>query len=290
MQNSKNSRGILAIAGAHVKSPVIEVRSYALAGTGCARVVVDVTHAGDSRTNHRHVADAIRAKFSNKMEAVAGSFFSLEKGPFVERITGVVGAVREIMSADAESLKGFSAFASNMFMDDEQHMWAMHKTKAGKILVKSTGIDDDASLTSMLESCSSAIAGSNRTELGRMLAQASATVSAVEAGDFISYVTADNLIGHGFVVASVAGTDTLIVAQQGDADGETINRMAVTQIHGQEDFPEVVETKEEEVATVMAAARGIDLEFLLSYYKKVYARSPSFFAQFAQRLQNHAFC
>jgi hypothetical protein len=273
------------------QAPGIEIRHFALAGEGIARVVVDVTHNAASRANPALVAAALRTKLDNSMEAVAGSFQSLDKGMFVERLTGIVGAVRQIISADASSMKGFSAFASNMFMDDEKNMWQMHKTAAGQILVKSTGIDDDMTLASMLESCSSSTAAANSGEYQMMVAQASSVASSVEAGDYVDFVNMDNQIAQAFVVASVTGTDKLIVLSAGAEEPEQISKVAVTTIHDTAAFPDVEDTKEQQVETVVAAARnGIDLEFLLSYYKRVYARSPAFFAQFASRLKSHAFC
>lgn len=278
-----------AIAGARSADPVVEVQSYAVAGKGLARVMVEVTHNEASRNDPSVVASALRSKFEGKLEAVAGSFITLDSGRFTQRITGLVAAVREAIPVTEQSSKLFKAVASNMFMDDEKDMWVLRKTEAGQLFVKTTGIDDDMSLVGMLDACASA-SFRNSPEYGRMVAQASSISNSVEGGDFISYVNADNVVACGFVVAGVAGEEDVVVLPVGGEEIETINKAAVTQIHAQNEFPAHEQTGEDEVATVVAAGRGaIDVNFLLEYYKKVYARSPKFYDMFAQRLQAHQF-
>jgi hypothetical protein len=186
-------------------------------------------------------------------------------------------------------MNGFKAVASNMFMDDEKDMWVLRKTEAGGLLVKTTGIDDDMSLVGMLDAVASD-GFRNSPEFGRMTAMASSIEHAVAGGDFVSYVNNDNRVVCGFVVASVEGTDEIVALPVGATEGETIKKAAVTEIHAQTDFPQHQPTGEEEAETVVAAARGaIDLNFILDYYKKVYARSPQYFDMLAQRFQSHQF-
>jgi hypothetical protein len=290
MENTKHqSRMSKVVAGARSASPVVEIRSYALAGSGMARVVIDVTHTQESRNDPQMVAQTLNKKLLSKMAVVASTFHTLEKSAFTERLTGVVSVVRQAMSAEGD-MKGFRAMASNMFMDDEKDMWVLRKTQAGQILVKTTGIDDDITLANMLDSVSSATASSNNAEHARMTAQASVLANEVEAGDYVSYVTADNLLAQGYVVAGVVDSDDLVVLSSNSDVEEVIKRVAVTEVHDQTDFPAVEETKEEAVETIVAASKGsIDLSYLLAYYKKVFARSPKYYAEFAQRLQQHAF-
>lgn len=287
--STRNNSLMAAIAGTRSDEPTIEVQSYALAGAGLARVMIEVTHNAASRANPKAIADALKNRLNGKMEAVAGSFASIEKSNFTERLTGLVAAVREIVPVTDESSKGMKAVASNMFMDDEQHMWVLRKTEAGQLFVKTTGIDDDMSLVGMLDACASA-GFRNSPDYGRMVAQCSSLANSVEGGDFVSYVNGDNMVVAGFVVAGVAGEEEIVVLPVGGSEGETINKAAVTQIHAQDEFPAHEQTGEEEVETVVAAGRGaIDINFLLDYYKKVYARSPQFYQMFAQRLQSHQF-
>lgn len=286
-----------AIAKSRNPQPVIEIQNYAIAGAGIARVVIDVTHSSESRNCPEMVMTALRSKLNNKMEAIAGSFRSIEDSAYTQRLTGVIGiagTAKQIIAVNGpESMKGFTSFSSNMFMDEEKSMWVLRKTASGRLLVKSTGIDDDASLASILESCSASTATRGQSAVGNMIAQASAMASAVEAGDYVSFVDIDNIISHGFVVASVQDTDDIVVLPSTALSSEhyeVIKRPAVTEIHDTSEFPEIEETAEDKADTVVAAARnGIDLEYLLNFYKKIYARSPVFFAQFAARVKKHQF-
>lgn len=290
MFSTRSSKSLLsAVAGARSADPVVEIQSYALAGAGLARVLVNVTHNEASRKNPSVIADALRNKMQGKMEAVAGSFTTIEKGNFVETISGLISVVREAMPVTEQSAKLFKAVASNMFMDDEKDMWVLRKTESGDLFVKTTGIDDDMTLVGMLDACASA-GFRNSPEYGRMSAQASATANAIEGGQFVSYVNSDNIVACGFIVATACNSDDAVVLPVGAQEGEVIKKAAVTQIHATDEFPSMEQTAEEEVNTIVASARGgVDLNFLLDFYKKVYARSPAFYDQFVQRLQAHQF-
>lgn len=287
MYQSRSTSLHTAIAGSRSAEPVVELQNYVLAGAGLARVLVKVTHTDESRANPSMISAALKTLTGNKMEAVAGSFVSLESGSYTESISGVMSVVREAIPVTPESTKLFRATASNMFMDDEKDMWVLRKTEAGQLYVKTTGIDDDMSLVGMLDACASA-GFRNSPEYGKMVAQCSALVADATGGSFVTYVNFDNSLSCGFVVASVQNADDLVILPVGADEPETVNKAAVTQIHAQDDFPEHKQTGEEEAGTVVAAARGgIDLNFVLDFYKKVYARSPKFYDLFAQRLQSH---
>lgn len=290
MLNTKLEANINKIVKSSKKaSPNVNILGYALAGTGIARITVDVTHTSESRADSTLVSEAIRAKLEGKMAPVLATFHSVSKGPFTDRITGIVSTVRDILPiTDSNNLKGFSAYASNMFMDEERDIWVLKKTEAGQVLVKTTGIDDDLSLVNMLSSMSSA---NFRTspEYDRMVAQASAVSNAVQGGDFVSYVSADNTLHQGYVVATVTETEDAVILPVSATEEEVVKKAAVTEIHDQDEFPEFNESPEEQVEAVVAAARGIDMEFLLSYYKKLYARSPAFYKMYVERMSKHCY-
>lgn len=286
-----------ALSKSQVSSnPVVNVISFDLAGNGLARVTCSVNHAGDSRENPTSIAKELKGRFGGKLEAVAGSFTSLEKGEFQEQITGVVSVVREAMPANKENLKGFKSISANMFMDEEENMWVVRKSAAGDLVVKTTGIDDDMSLVKLLnQACSSTTSLSSVSDHRRMVAHASAVCESVTGGDFVSYVTASNTIGYGFVVATAETEEQpevkqAVVMPVGIGDEEVINTKAITEIHDQEDFPVVELSQQELVDAAVSTSRGESgLQVLLDYYKKVYARSPEFYKQFAARLKSHAF-
>lgn len=262
--------------------PTINILSFALAGHGMARIVADVTHTGDSREDHNLVAQAIRSKLDNRMQAVAGSFEALEQAAYSDKITGLVSVVRDIMPVEGD-MRGFRATAANMFMDDEKDMWVLRKTEAGQILVKATGVDDDNAITGLLESVSSTSFRNDTNNL-RFVAQASAIGQDVQGGDFVSYVNFGSL-SHGFVVAT-ASDNTAFVLANGADDIEQIQIGAITKIHDQTNFPEF----EQNVDTALAASREtVNLTFLTNYYKRVFARSQKYFDMFVERLKGHSY-
>lgn len=286
MYQSRSNSLHAAIASTQKALPTVVLQSFAVAGAGLARVLVEVTHNAASRADPSLISQSLKQLVGGKLEAVAGSFVSLDKGSYTERIAGVMSVVREAIPVTPESTKLFRATASNMFMDDEKDMWVLRKTEAGQLYVKTTGIDDDMSLIGMLDACASA-GFRNHPDHARMVAQCSALASAVEGGDFVTYVNFDNSLSCGFVVAG-SNDESVAILPIGADDVEQVNKAAVVTIHPQDEFPSMKQNGEEEAGTVVAAARGgIDINFLLDYYKKVYARSPKFYEQFAQRLQSH---
>lgn len=292
MQNSARDSQVNAItAGLKTDNPGVEIKSYALAGDGIARVVVDVTHTQASRDDHNLVAKALRSKLGNKMEAVAGSFIGVDKGSYVERVTGLVGVVREIRAiASDKDMNGFRCTAANMFMDDEKDMWQLKKTEAGQIMIKTSGIDDDASLVNLLDSCSSAGHRSS-PEYGKLCAMASGANTNVTGGNFVSFVDMNNTIQEGFVVATASDADDVLVLQTGAEDAEAIKLGAITEVHDTENFPDPKFTEEEKVDQAVAASRGAaPVEAMVAYYRKIYSMNPKFFAEFEKRIRGHSFC
>jgi hypothetical protein len=297
MNKSKNNSFVqAAIASVLPQSPIINVLSFDLAGEGRARVVCSVSHAGNSREDHSSVIKALRAKFNGKMEAVAGSFSHLSKGKYQDEITGIMAVVRESMPLNPEGMTGFKAVASNMFMDEEEHMWVVRKSAAGDLVVKTTGIDDDLSLISLMrEACSSAAASvANSASMKKLVAQASAVSSAVKGGDFITYINANNELTAGFAVAlcnDEAKPDVKqVLVLPTDGDEELVHANAIVDIHDESELPEHQETDSERVDAAVASARGeVSLQMMLDYYKRVFARSPAYYKEFAARLKQHAF-
>lgn len=292
--NNKRHQGNLdaitaGIRAQNTQTPVVEIKNFAIAGDGMARVTVEVTHTAASRADHSLISKALEQKLAGRMQCVAGSFNLVDSGMYADRLSGVMSVTRMAIPATETAMKGMTCTASNMFMDDEKDMWVLRKTEAGGLLVKTTGIDDDMTLIGLLESNSSA-GFQNTAEFGRVQASASALATSVEGGHFVSYVNLNNQVVHGFVVATDASSDKIVTMPINGKDVEIVSRVAVTEIHDQREFPQVEASAEDQQMEVVAAARGeIDLPFLAEFYKKVYARSPQFYAMFMDRVNQHAF-
>lgn len=266
--------------------PTVEIRGYKIAGEGMARVVADVFHTAESRADHALVIKVLNKKLKNAMVAVANTFKSVDRSEFVERITGLLSVNKQSVVVSGE-MKGFRAIASNMFMDEEEGMWVLRKTEAGDILIKSTGVEDDTSLVGLLQSVCSA--GGNQATTFASLSAYSAP--RVQGGDCVTYIGVDNKSTLGFVVATVADSSDIIVQAFGVADPETITNDAITEVHDTEEMPDDEAGVEENVDVAVASARGVSsLADIAAYYKRVFARNPKYYAEFAKRLNSHKFC
>lgn len=270
--------------------PTVDIQHYAGAGSGLARFVARVVHTAASRKNSALVSEAIRNKFNGQLQAVAGSLRIEDKGPVSDTISGVVSVVRESVAiASSEDMTGFRAVASNMYLDDEERMWTLNTTAAGNLMVRTTGIDDDHALIGHL----SAVASSARTaqEGERLQAVASAIQSKIEGGKFVSYVNHNNEIAHGFIVVTASDEPVAVVLPMGQGDAEQVALTAVTEVHEVSSDVLPVLTEDEQVQISIASARGaVNMEMMLDYYRRVFARSDEYFNAFADRLRSHSFC
>ncbi len=279
-----------AIGAVKQDVPGIEIKHFAPAGQGLARVVARVIHTAASRVNPGLIAQALLNKTDNRLSAVAGSFRVMDRGPLSDTVTGILSYNREsIAVASSDDMKGFTAVASNMFMDDEERMWNLHKTESGSLLVRSSGIDDDQALIGLLASLSSSPQTS--TEGRQLTAMASSLRDRVEGGQFVSFVNANNMLAHGFVVVTAADTDDAIVLTGEKDEPEAIKTNSVTEIHELgADAPQVELSEQEQVDVAVASAAGrVSLDMMVDYYRRMFAASPEYFEQFKQRLLSHGF-
>lgn len=294
MSSRRMQVAVSSVAHAHAgeRLPTVKILGYALAGEGLARVVAEVTHNRASRENHVLVSESMSKAFDNKLSCVEGSFHSVDKAPYTERLEGVV-RVNTQSVAFQDGMKGFRSVSSNVFMDDEEKMWTLRKTEAGDVLVKGTGIEDHESLKGLLDVvCSGGYSLSS--EYKKSTASISAMQESISGGDFVEFVSeASNQVQYGFVIASDVEAGKLIVLPNGsapEAEGEVVDKAAVTQKFDTEEFPEPEMSEQEQMDQAVSSARGVvNLSTLLDYYKKVFARSPAFYAEFAKRARGHAF-
>lgn len=271
------------------KVPTVKVLGYTLAGEGLAHIVAEVAHTRDSRENHALVGESLSRVFENKLTAVACSFLSIDKAPYTERIAGVVRVNTQVAPANAP---GFRSVSSNIFMDDEEKMWVLRKTEAGDILVKSTGIEDHHSLKGLLDVvCSGGYSLSSefraaQTSLSKMR-------QSIAGGDFVHYVSQHSAdTKFGYVVASDVEGKLIILPQDGSSEeGEVVDPAAVVNKVDVADAPEPEMSEQEKMDQAVSVSRGVvDMSTLLSFYKKVYARSGPYYNELAKRIRAHAFC
>lgn len=291
MSSNRFQQSVSSVVAQHAqeKCPTVSVLGYSLAGEGLARVTVEVAHNQHSRENHSLVSESLSRIFDNKLAAVSGSFMSIDKAPYTERLSGVVRVNTQAVPMSAQH--GFRSVSANIFMDDEDKMWVLRTTDAGDILVKSTGIEDHDSLRGLLNVvCSSGHSLSSefrQTELSVSTMQQDIT-----GGDFVQYVSVhSNETKFGYVVASTDDGKLIVLPSDESAEeGEVIDTAALVKKEDVEDAPEPEMSEQEKMDAAVSVSRGvIDMSTLLDYYKKVFSRSGTYYSEFAKRVRAHSF-
>lgn len=268
--------------------PVVEVLDYALCGGNTAKVTARVVHNRFSQSNHDLVRQSMLGMFDNKLAPVHGSFISVSKEPLSEIIVGHVRVNTDIVALTDDNRDEFKSLSSNIFADGEDKLWTLKHSASGELLVRNTGIDDEAALRDMLDAHTAISGMSLSHDVTNRLERRSSTLAQAQGGDFIDFVSADSgRVEAGFVVAEAH--DNLVVLSV-SGNSEEIHPESVLDIHDTEEFPEPSFTEQERVNHAVSAARGnTTLERLLEYYALVYRRSASFYKQFADRARAHAF-
>lgn len=254
---------------------------------GFARVTASVVHTAASRANPSSVLQALGAKFNNKIRPIQHSFHSLASSSVGETITGIISANPETHVYDAKDTK-FKAVAGNMFMDEEDQLWSLRKTEAGGVLIKSRSKDDADIISELMTGLSSSGVGSLAFEATASSAQDEGVRSSLEGGDFITFVNPQSeQVEFGAVLASVfddRGTDLRqLVVQPVEASAAPVKidrAMALGVFDDVDDLGDDVQTAEASAHT---------LEYIASYYQRMFQRDPSYFEKFMERWVNHVF-
>ncbi len=287
----KHQMSVSSVVSKHAaaKNPTVKILGYALAGEGLARITAEISHNQHSREDHSLVFDSLSKMFENKLSPVADSFTSVDKAPYTERVVGIVRVNTDAIPA--ESAKGFRSVSSNIFMDEEDKMWVLRKTEAGDVLVKNTGIEDHDSLRGLLDVvCSSGYSLSS--EFKRNELSISKMHEGVTGGSYNQYVSAtDSRTKFGSVIAECDDEKLIVLPQDESApEGEVVEKAAIVQEHNVADAPEPEMSEQEKMDQAVSVSRGVvGVGTLLDYYKKVFARSGSYYAEFAKRVRAHAF-
>lgn len=270
-------------------APLVELKHFSIASSDHAKAVIRVTHKGDGRNDKKLIVNSIRNKFGNRVEPVEGTFKALSSDTFSDTISGVVRVIRQTIPFVEGSTRGFTSFASNMFMDAEKGIWTLKHTPSGKLLVQTSAMDDEDSLNELLSSFSSA--GSQFTpEYRGYVSVASTSVPAI-GGDLVQFINRHSDAVVGYIVASVeddTNTEKYMVLESGNESPEIIETTMVLQKLDASDAPKIIEPKT--VAnSILAATSKVTIDDMLAYYKKVFRRDPAYYEKFATNLRSHAF-
>jgi hypothetical protein len=275
-------------------APLVEIKHYATASADYAKAIIRVTHRNESRNNKSLLTSAIRDKLGNSLEPVPGSFTMISADTFSDTVSGVLRVIRQSIPFVEGTTRGFSSFASNMFMDTEKSIWVLKETDNGKLLVQTSSLEDESSLNDLLSSYSSTSA-KFQPEHKQFVATASA-IAAVVGGDLAYYVSKSGDSKVGYVVASVVEKgeeDRVMVIAHDSETTEVIPASLVLSKLDSSDAPEFdpsVQTGEALARSVITAnTHQVALKDMLAYYKQVYKRRPDFYSMFEARLKAHAF-
>lgn len=273
------------------KKPHVAVTDVTpLANSGFARVTASVTHTGDSRENPQQVIEALSAAIGSKMRPIAESFMCVASNKIGVTITGILSANPETVAYE-EGMAGYKAVAGNMFMDEEEDLWALRTTEAGSLLVKSRSKGDADVIADLMQSLSSSAVGTMGFEARAYVEREHKARASIAGGDFITFVNPrTEQVEFGAAVASVAnedGTDSgtlCVVACSEDSEPVSIDRGLILAKFDDVEYNDDGLVNEQ---TVEAAAHS--LEEIAAYYKQVFQRDLSYFEEFMARWRKHAF-
>lgn len=270
-----------AIAALASAGPVMNVQSVTQISSKFARVLGTI-----SATASAEQIKASIKKLNPKLSPVEGSFSALASNGVTQSVEGIVGVIAERIVLDDSNIEKFQAVANtNMYMDSEETLWSANKTDAGTVLIKSHAGDDMEVMNQLMTCVASSHVGTQEAEpVSRKLRGERAHITG---GDLIAYVSESS--GHvqmGFVASDVKnelGADKgLYVVDQHGNHGIINREMAVASIHSSE-----IEYDETE-SLVAVASGNLSLEMIIEYYRKMFIRSPEYFAKFRERLLSRA--
>lgn len=285
MANAKNYGAVSnAIAALASNGPDLKVQRVTPVGSKFARVLATI-----SATATLDQIQTAAKRLGSKLTPIPQSFTSLSSNGITQSIEMVVGVIEERVVLDHSNEANYQAVAStNMYMDSEERLWSANKTDAGVVLIKSHA-GDDMEIMSALMKC----VASTNVGMQEAMPAADAQVrdrAGITGGDLITFVSeATGRVDMGFVVAAVAsdtGEDRglYVVNQAGNYDGVIDRNLVIAAIASSQ--LEIDDTTDDLVAV---ASGKPSIEMMLEYYRKVFIRSPEYFAKFRQRLLSHAF-
>lgn len=271
--------------------PLVEIKHYSVSSSDVAKAVIRLTHKGDSRSNKQLITNAIRQRLNNNLEPVPGTFSVVSSDTFSHTISGALRVIRPAIPFIEGQTRGFTSFASNMFMDNEKSIWVLKQTDNGKLLVQTSNLEDEAALNDLMGSYSST--SSRFTPEFKSYSSAIQTQQYI-GGDFAYFVNKSGDAKVGYIVASVVedGKAERFMVLSGDQDAEIISPSLVLAKLSDADAP-VIETKvsknEKFVNSITASNKQAALQDMLEYYKLMFRRRPEYYAAFEARLKSHAF-
>lgn len=268
-------RSIVETLASSIDSLTAAVTDYKVCGEK-AKIRVAVV-AGDGITKS-DILEEINNQFNGKLRAVARSF-KVEASNYADpsnvrfNLIGYVVPNVEIISASSRARGAMREVASNMFLDSSDCIW----NKTGDFLYRKSDVETAEELNHFLTECSAATSRIKRSYDFE-------TVTA-SSGDFVSYMSKGEMC-YGFVIASDESGNKLMVLAEGEDDPEVIDTFDVQDTAIVDDakvrFPE-------ETEMVEVSSANVNLDAIISYYKRWFQYNPAYAQQLIDRLKSYVF-
>lgn len=260
----------------------ILVREVTPLSSRSARIIVQASTRGCTDAD---VMTAVAGAFSNKLVPVPASFRQLGKNNVVRTMTGIVSVQPEVQPY-VEALEGFRAVASNIFMDDEDKIWALRESEAGSMLVKTADVNSMDELNSLITGVASNSVSPSDHEFATALSSAAAARDGVAGGDYITYLSTAGEMAFGVVCNDIvnhdgSATGSLSVLGINAEQAEVIASGSIVEVHGD------VEVTYPDMEAVAGAKSALSYDDVAAYYSRVFQRNSEYFNEFMSRWSKH---
>jgi hypothetical protein len=270
--------------------PAVELRDFETLSSDLVRATLHITHKNGSRNKKPVLLNAIRRKFAGKLQPFEGSFRSVAQTQFTDVVVGILDKVKPCITLAEAEKQGFAAYATNMYMDKEKNTWTLREADNGQLLVQTNFVEDAESLSALLDTY---VSKSSRfsPDFTSVSSAAAQVIHAAQGGDLISYVSPKhNKLSFGFLCASSADNTQALVIAHDTGSEEYIDKRLIIEAFDPTNAPtiDVIADNAYDLASQSAVNKDLITE-MLAYYRKVFARDPAYFAEFANRLRGYAF-
>jgi hypothetical protein len=235
--------------------------------------------------NSEEVFAALSAATNNTMRVIPGSVIRLDDVG-IGQVAVAAALTPATRTLPASHRAHMTSVSSNIFMDDNERLWALRGDGNDRVLVMSASEDPDT-LIEMMASCSSdhenELIIARDSYLRKAIDAHKNVIASVSGGDMVSYVD-DGEVGVAFVAASTSGSEELHVFNVASQSASTINRgQVVAKVECDAiKYPDEVQLSESGVA-----AGG--LKTIIDYYRRVFGHAPEYFKELEACIRQHSY-
>jgi hypothetical protein len=235
--------------------------------------------------NSDEVFAALSAATNNTMRVIPGSVIRLDDVG-IGQVAVAAALTPATRTLPASHRAHMTSVSSNIFMDDNERLWALRGDGNDRVLVMSASEDPDT-LIEMMASCSSdhenELIIARDSYLRKAIDAHKNVIASVSGGDMVSYVD-DGEVGVAFVAASTSGSEELHVFNVASQSASTINRgQVVAKVECDAiKYPDEVQLSESGVA-----AGG--LKTIIDYYRRVFGHAPEYFKELEACIRQHSY-